>query len=229
MADAPERIDRLEYEKNSQGLNNKGTPYFDGPAEFLVDRVAAALKSVAEFAKIFGDLIDPYKRMDYSIRALPAIRLYNDQYTKDFDSWFINGDIKCDIILPASLRRNETQQVQDTLSAALVQQFRRPQFFETLKDEVPGLNELGKRMTVDKSLGFEWEETEVPLTQITINFRLDLRAWDLYLEQTDREKDSPFKKVLGDLESLVTLIEGLKDDNETTDVSIGATISTEGD
>lgn len=216
-----DRLDKIDYPKVPEGQPNKNTPFINSPAEFLVRQMADQLKEVKQWKSIFADNIDHYKRMDYSIRQLPALRMYNDDFTKEFESWFVEGDIKADIILPASLRRNETQQIQDTLSSALLQQFRRPTFFDRLNNAVPGLNELGKRFTVNKSLGFEWEENWVPLTQITINFRLDLRIWDDYLEATDRTKDSPFEAVLGNLESIVATINGLKDDNETTEVSLG--------
>ena len=230
MADNPERIDRIQYEKTAEGLPEKTKElFFNGPAEYLINRIVTRLKAVEPFARIFADSIDGYLRMDYSHRQLPAIRLYNELATKDYESWFIEGDIKMDIIFPANLRRVETQQIPDTLAGAIVQQFRRPNFFESLCSEVPGLNELGKRVTIDKSLGFEWGDTEVPLTQITLNFRLDLRQWDRYLEDTYRTKDSPFKAVLADLEAINTTIQGLKDDNETTDVSIVTEQTIEGD
>lgn len=214
-----ERIDNIVYQKDGQGVQVQTGVYYNGPAEFLVQRIAKELLKIDVWTQIFGDSIDGYKRMDYAIRQLPAMRIYNNNYTKESESWFIVGQILVDIILPASLRRNETQQIQDTLSGAVVQQFRRPGFFETLSQAVPGLNELGRTVDVDKSLGFEWEDTEVPLTQIILNFRLDLRQWDLYLEETNRTKDSPFEEVLGDLTKLVTEIRGLKDDNQTTEVT----------
>lgn len=209
-----ERIDTLTYETDGTGAQVRENPFFNGPAEFLVQEIARQLRTVPQWAQIFADNIDAYKRMDYSMRALPALRIYNDQATKEFESWFIEGDIKADIILPAVLRRDETQQIQDTLSMALLQQFRRPTFFDTLMERVPGLNELGRRFTVDKSLGFEWEETWVPLTQISINFRLDLRVWDDYLQETDRTKDSPFTVVLGSLDRIATKIQGIREDAE---------------
>lgn len=215
-----ERIENLKYtrdEKTRAPISEE--PFMNNPVEFLVHQMALQLKAVPQWKKIFGDQIDSYKRMDYSIRSLPALRLYNDDFNKEFESWFIEGDVKADIILPASMRRNETQQVQDTLASALLQQFRRPLFFDALDAVVPGLNELGKRFTCNKSLGFEWEEGMVPLTQITINFRLDLRVWDDYLEQTERTKDSPFEKVLGDLEKIVGTIDSLKDNNENAEVT----------
>lgn len=204
-----ERINKLD-----------SNPFLDGPAEFLVKSIAQRLLAVPQFAKIFGDSIDCYKRMDYSIRGLPAMRVYNNQFVKDYESWFINGSVTLDLILPASLRRQELQQVQDTLSAAVVQQFRRPGFFAALEGDVPGLNELGKRVEVDKSLGFEWGEQIVPLTQITLNFRLDLRKWDDYLEAQNRTKDSPFEETLGDLEKLYGVIEGLKSDSSQVQVAV---------
>lgn len=225
-----ERIDELKTAADTTTDEQKlGVPFFTGPAEFLVQETCRQLKLVSQWVKIFGDLIDPYKKMDYSMRALPALRIYNDDCRKEFESWFVEGDLKADIILPAVLRRNELQQVQDTLSMALLQQFRRPTFFETMNARVPGLNELGKRFSVDKSLGFEWEENWVPLTQITINFRLDLRIWDDYLEETDRTKDSPFEKVLGNLEKIATTIEGLKEDSTEAEIEIGIEQKTTGD
>lgn len=223
-----ERIDEIVYQRDEEGSRVRQEPFYDAPAEFLVAMIARELKKSEQWSKVFGSSIDPYMRMDYSIRQLPALRIYNLQYTKEAESWFIVGDIKADIIMPASLRRDETQQLQDTLSGAVVQQFRRPGFFRLLCGLVPGLNELGKVVNVDKSLGFEWETQEVPLTQITLNFRLDLRVWDDYLESTNRTKDSPYVEVLGDLDKLVGQIQGLKDDNATTDVVIGANVNVKG-
>lgn len=209
-----ERIDELTYQADNSGSQIKTPIYFNGPTEFLVQEIVRQLKLVTQWAKLFADNIDYYKRMDYSFRALPALRIYNDTLEKEFESWFINGDIKADVIFPASVRRNELQQIQDTVSMALLQQFRRPEFFDLMGQKVPGLNELGKRFTVDKSLGFEWEEAMVPLTQITINFRLDLRIWDNYLEETYRTKDTPYEASLKDLDRIVSEIQGLKDNED---------------
>lgn len=204
-----ERIDKFQPEL-----------FLDGPVEFLVKKVASEIANVEEFADIFSEFIDPYRRMDYPTRALPALRIYNEHSLKEFESWFIVGDLKLDVIFPPSIRRNETQQLQDTIAAALLQQFRRPTFFNTVGEGVPGLNELGKKFDVDKSLGFDWEKEIVPLTQITLNFRLDLRIWDDYLENSLRTKDDPFNKTLGALKRIVTTIQGMRDNNETVDVTV---------
>lgn len=227
---ANERIENLKTSDSNRVDETKiGEPFFTGPTEFLVQETCRQLKAIPQWTKIFGENIDPYRRMDYSMRMLPVLRVYNEETRKEFESWFIEGDLKADIILPAVLRRNELQQVQDTLSMALLQQFRRPTFFDVMCSRVPGLNELGKRFSVDKSLGFEWEEALVPLTQITINFRLDLRIWDDYLEETDRTKDSPFERVLGDLERISSTIEGLKEGSTEAETEIGIEQSTTGD
>lgn len=199
--------------------------YINGPAEFLVRKVVEELRATPQWAAIFGineddpqGFIDPYPRQDYPIRALPALRIYNHNYEKQFESWFIEGDLICDIIWPADLRREDQQQVQDTIGAALLQQFRRTTFFNIVSEKVPGLNELGKRFLVDKSKGFEWQDEIVPLTQIRVNFRIDLRQWDLYLEANDRTIDDPFEYTLKNLERIVTVIQGMRDDNKTVEV-----------
>lgn len=219
-------------------------PFLDGPGEYLVKTIAQKIVLVPQFSTVFGDFIDSYMRMDYGIRNLPALRIYNKTFTKEFESWFINGEILMDCIWPANIRREETQQLPDMISAALLQQFRRITFMGDVEtatqDEdaalegyktigVPGLNELGKRFSVDKSLGFETSDNHVvPLTQITLNFRIDLRQWDEYLEENDRTVDDPFDITLGDLQQVVTNIQGLRDDDSVSvEVGIDQTITDE--
>lgn len=200
-----------------------GDPFVSGPLEFLCEKVREHIAAVPEFAALFGSSIDAYCRMDYSMRELPALRIYNQQQNKEFDSWFVEGDILLDAIMPAGVRRNDVQQIQDTISAALMQQFRRPSFFDAVASGTPGLNELGKRFSVDKALGFEFGDTVVPLTQIRANVRLDLRQWDLFLESDERTKDEPFETTLGAVEFVKNIIDGLRDDNET-EVSVESDI-----
>lgn len=211
-----ERIDQLQYDRAISGTvaPTNTQNFYDGPGEFLCRQVVDALKADTTWAKIFGEYVDPYLREDYSQRALPALRIYSEGSRKEYESWFIEGDLKADIILPASIRRPETQQIPDTLCAALLQQFRRPEFFNALCELTPGLNELGKRFSTDKTLGFKFEETVVPLIQITVNFKIDLREWDQYLEETNRTKDSPFEEVLGDLTSIASVLQGLRDSQD---------------
>lgn len=219
-----EKIDKLEYKPAQFPSTIEGEEtnlFLTGPAEFLCKSVTDALLQIDVWKKIFGDYIDPYKRMDYPIRALPALRVYNNNFVKEFESWFIVGDIICDLIFPANIRRKETEQLPDSITAALLQQFRSPTFFQGICDITPGLNELGKRFDVDKSLAFEWEDGLVPLTQVSLNFRIDLRQWDLYLESDNRTKETPFERPLGNLEQIVTTIQGLRDD-DSVDITVGA-------
>jgi len=188
--------------------------FIDSPGDYLVRNIIDELKKISQWATLFKGGLDHYKRMDYSIRAVPAIRAYVDFYNKQFDSWFIEGDVTLDVILPADLRRYELEDVPGQIANALLQQFRRPTFFATLRELVPGLNELGKTFNVDKSLGFEINENIVPLTQIKANFRIDLREWDDYLTSTFRTKDEPFKKILANLEQISITVQAIEDNLE---------------
>lgn len=220
------RLDTLEIDPQA-GQNSL---WFNGPAEFLCFTVAKLLRADEFWGPFFGvnsadpaGFIDHYMRMDYPARSLPALRIYNDTYDKQFESWFIEGDLTLDAIFPASIRREETQQIPDSTAAAMLQQFRRPSFFDAVEALVPGLNELGKRFSVDKSMGFVWGEDSVPLTQMRVNFKIDLRVWDdNYLEQTNRTKDQPYKPTLGDLQRIVTQIQALRENVESPEVVIEA-------
>lgn len=213
-----QKIDKLTFESA-----DKSNLFYNGPGEFLVKAICDYLKA-SPWTDFFGEAIDDYRRMDYSHRQLPALRIYSPRMSKEYDSWFVDGDIRMDVILPSDIRRRETQVLQDTIASALLQEFRRPDGFAALAEIVPGLNELGKRYDANKDLGFEWQDQIVPLTQITMNFRVDLRIWDDYLEKTDRTKESPFTAVLGDLRQIVTdiaAVPGEDGSEEVVEVQVG--------
>jgi hypothetical protein len=217
-----ERLERIAYEEAVRPTTVEGVEtslFLTGPAEFLCDQVAKALAADPVWRAVFGEYVDAYKRMDYPLRALPALRIYNNEFAKNTESWFMEGDLTLDLIFPASVRRRELQQLPDSVTSAMVQQFRRPTFFLGLCGVVPGLNELGKSVHANKALAFEWGEDLVPLTQVSVNFRIDLRAWDDYLESDYRTKDQPFTRTLGDLQQIVTTIQALRDD-DSVDLSI---------
>lgn len=204
MAHEQEKVDRL-------------TPdlFLDGPTEYLCIGICALLKADPHWKQIFGDFVDPYERIDYAYRNLPALRVYNQTFTKEHESHYINGDLQLDAILPPSIRRPEHQTFQDRLAAALLQQFRRPGFFAAMRERVPGLNELGKVFSVDKTLGLQLKDDAAPMTQITLNFRVDLKEWDAYLEREGRTKDQPFEKTLEKLRTIAGEIRGVNDSGGT--------------
>lgn len=181
----------------------KVNPFIDGPADALVKSVAMGIALVPEFRYIFRDNIDVYERFDYSMRQLPALRVYNLAYRKEHESHYILGDLNIDILLPVEIRRAEQQQFQDVLSSAFVQQFRRPSFLQELLRTIPGLNELGKVFEVNKELGMVWDEGILPMTKMKPNFRIDLKQWDSYLEEQGRTFDDPFNVTLGELKKIV--------------------------
>jgi len=200
--------------------------WFLQPADRLPATVAAMLQQEPVFKRIFGDSIVDYKRMDFSMRELPALRVYNDQGRTDSDTWYLTGDLKLDIIFPASLRRRETQKFPDLVTSALLAMFRSDAFLRNVKASVPGLNELGKAYSWDKSLGFiAADAAELqPLTQITANFRILLEEWDRYLTSDDRTRDDPFRKTLGDLETLYLHFRAVNDAGETVLETVNTTI-----
>lgn len=198
--------------------------FLDGPAEFLSKSIAIGIGNVPQFASLFGDSIEDYDREDFSIRELPGLRVYGYKYTKEQESHYINGEVFMDVILPPLVRRSDTEAIQSQISSALVQQFRRPEFFAAMRAAVPGLNELGKVFSVDKSLGYQNtnDDAECPLTHMTLNFRLDLKEWDAYLESQGRTKDEPFQKTLENLRTIASKIQGIRVDSDlaTKDVEL---------
>lgn len=217
-----DRLEELVYSAPTEESTKESLEtslFLTQPGEFMVEQFVTLLKADAAWSTLFGDVIDSYDRMDYSQRELPAIRCYVEHSRKDYDSWFEDGEVKIDIIWPASIRRKELQRLPSTVAGAMLQQLRRAEFFISMCDKIPGLNEFGKRVTKDLSLGFAWQEGVIPLTQITANFRIDLREWDLYLESDNRTTGSPFVRSLEDLAEIRATIDALES-NDPDDVNI---------
>ena len=184
--------------------------------------VAKYIEAVPQFKTLFGEFIDGYLRTDYAIRNLPAMRIYQEEPYTAVDNWFVDGSLTCDIILPASIRRGNLHVISDLITGAVVQQFRRESFFKAVQLAVPGLNYLGQSITVSKNRAFGMDENgenPVPAATCTINFRIDLRQWDDYLESDGRTVDDPFERTLSNLTELATIIDALNDDGTTAGIT----------
>lgn len=224
-----ERIDQLVYASTARRSTVEGREsnlYATNPAEYLVSVIATDLKTREPWPTLFGSYIDAYERMDYPVRSLPAMRVYLENWTKNFESWFVDGKIAIDVIWPPAIRRRELTRLPSMIAGALMQQFRSLTFFRDVYTVVPGLNELGKSVDANLSMGFKWKDDVVPLTQVLMNFRIDLRDWDDYLTSDNRTKDQPFDRTLGDLRTIVGTINGVSDEAPTpVDITIGWSIN----
>jgi len=199
----------------SEKLDN-ATPslFLDGPGEFLAMQLAAQINLEPHFNEIFQGSVFDYQREDISYRELPALRIYTLDYTKEQESHYINGDVHADVIFPPNIRRENIETLSSRIASALLQQFRRPPFFATMCDLVPGLNELGKVFNINKSMVFQnTEQTdECPVVKITLNFRLDLKVWDQYLIDNGRTKDDPFDVTLKNLKIIAGIIQAIREE-----------------
>jgi hypothetical protein len=200
-------------------------PFISSPGDLLCHWTANLISQVPQFKKVFGSFIEGYMRMDHAIRNLPAVRIYQEEsQTMEADNWFIVGTLMLDILLPANLRREELHTVSDMLSNALLQQFRRTSFFQAVRAQVPGLNYLGQSITISKNRAFQFDEnTLVPCVVMSINFRIDLREWDEFLESTNRTVDDPFEITLANLSLIDTIIDPQNDDGTDSGVTVPVT------
>lgn len=175
--------------------------WFLQPADGIVAGMVALLKMEPVFAKIFGEEIDGYKRMDYGARAFPAMRIYSDTGRNEGVTWYAQGDVKVDVILPASVRRDDLQVFADRVTSVLFAQIRRQPFLDSMRKLVPGLNELGKLFSWDKGLAFQPAESEdlFPMVQLVVHYRVLMEEWDRFLESDERTVDQPFERTLDDL------------------------------
>lgn len=182
----------------------QGNPWLLQPGDKVVASFAAILAAEPVFAEVFGESIYPYKRMDIGARELPALRIYSDAGHKEGETWYAGSDLTIDCIFPLSTRRDDLQAFADTVTAALMAEFRRPSVLAAMREQVPGLNRIGWTLDYDKGLMFQPDdETDpVPMTQIVADWRVLLAEWDRYLEGDARTVDEPFQRTLAALKTI---------------------------
>lgn len=199
------------------------------PTDKIVPAICAELANEPVFKEMFGEAIEPYMRGDFSVRDLPALRVFDPNGRKDAETWYSEGIIRAEVIFPPSIRRAELQAYPALVRSALLAQFRRDSFFSAMRKQVPALNRLGWSFSWDNTLGFVARDADevCPMVQITIDWRVDMAEWDRYLESDDRTTDEPFEKTIGDLKKIVAKANALLDDGTEAVVEIPATVTIE--
>ena len=195
--------------------------FLTGPSESLVLTTLKQMGAISGFAKLFGPYKIPtgaigdeqqrwadYQRFDWSIRQLPAISVYEDQTEqKDSDQAFLRGNINFMIVWPPNFRRPDARRIEVAFKGAMQNWFVSKSVTDMLDElyyiqrpmKVPGLNEYGKTMTWTPNVNTIIENEACPVTMISANYRIDLRAWYRAMEYQGRTKENPFANSLSDL------------------------------
>jgi len=196
--------------------------FLTGPAEFLVAKTLLQLSQVKGFVALFGPykadasgnkLTDQqrwadYQRMDWSIRQLPAINIFESgTENKQSDNAYMTGTVQIQVYWPPNFRRSDLSRVPAAFRGALVNFFS-SQYVADMLDElyyiqrpakVYGLNEYGKQLAWSPNVEGVVDGELVPVTILDVSYRMDLRAWYRALEYMDRTKADPFDITLTDL------------------------------
>jgi len=191
-------------------------PFLSTPGDDLVAKTLMQLAAVPQFVKLFGPYVKDkqdqrwadYQRMDWSIRMLPCIAVFESQSEqKTSDSAWLVGNVTMHVYWPPSQRRSDLARV-PAIFKGILENFFGSQFVTDMLDElyyierpskVFGLNEYGKEMTWTTNVEGIVESEMVPVTMVDVRYRIDLRAWKRALEYFGRTKENPFEKTLDDL------------------------------
>lgn len=206
--------------------------FLTGAGEDLVPKLMLQLSKVKGFTELFGPYkVDAsgnkntdqqrwadYNRMDWSMRQLPAINVFESQVeTKQSDNAYLTGNISIQVYWPANFRRSDLARVPMAFRGALLNFFT-SQYVDDMLDElyyiqrpakVYGLNELGKAATWSPNVEGIIESELVPVTILEVPYRIDLRAWYRALEYMGRTKENPFIASLDDLAVTDFLFQGV--------------------
>lgn len=217
--------------------------FLTGPGEMIVANTLLQMSNIqnatgAAFTQLFGPYTAgnqqqrwaDYSRFDWSIRQLPVINVYEaESQDKTSSNAWINGAINLMALWAPNQRRSDLSRVQMAFNGAIQNFFESQQVIDMLDEiywherpaKVPGLNEYGKVMTWSPNVEGLVEDQLVPVTLVSIKYRLDLRAWYRALEFQNRTKQAPFYNSLSDL----TVIGGdyigvIKDDGSGVEIRI---------
>lgn len=162
-----------------------------------------------------------YDRRDWSIRQLPVINIFEAE-TEDKTSrnaW-LHGTVNVQVYWPPNFRRSDLARVPMAFRGALLNFFE-SKFITGMLDElyfiqrpekVPGLNEYGKVMTWSPNVEALIEDQLVPVSLVSVRYRIDLRAWYRAMEFDNRTTDLPFDRTLADLVQIGGEYDGVLDD-----------------
>lgn len=223
--------------------------FLTSPGESLVASTLLQMSSIqnqygAAFTQLFGPYTPPkpgqnqtanqrwadYSRYDWSIRQLPAINVYEaETEDKTSSNAWLNGTVNIMVLWGPNMRRSDWARVPMAFKGAL-QNFFESRYVRDMLDElywiqrpgikVPGLNEYGKIMTWSPNVEGIVENESVPVTIMSVKYRLDLRAWYRALEFQSRTKADPYLTPLSPLTKITGDYEGLRDDETTVEVDI---------
>lgn len=202
---------------NGQRITQKSldASFLTGPGEDLVPKLLLQLSSVPQMKELFGPYIADttgnktsdqqrwadYNRMDWSIRQLPAINVFEAATeNRDSDQAFLRGTVQIQVYWPPNFRRGDLARVpaafRGILNNFFSSHYTRLMFDEIYWHQRPmkvnGLNELGKMLTWSPNVEGLVEAEMVPVTILDVQYRIDLRSWYRALEFQTRTKKDPF-------------------------------------
>lgn len=208
--------------------------FLDSPGQLIVLRTLQQMARVNGYAMLFGPLtVGPvekgsqvaqaqrwadYQRFDWSIRQLPAINVYEEQTEeKTSSNAWLTGSIAIQVFWPPNFRRSDLARIPNAFKGSL-QNFFESDLVKNMLDElywiqrpekVPALNEYGKQMTWSPNIEGVIESELVPVTMVSVKYRIDLRAWYRHLEFDSRTKGDPFERTLADLTRIAGEYDGV--------------------
>lgn len=212
--------------KNNIDQKTIDDAFLTSPGEDLVAKTLLQLSSVKGMVELFGKYTPKrqdqrwadYQRMDWGLRQLPAINIFEAQTEdKTSDQAWLNGSIQFQIFWPANFRRSDLARVPSAFKGVL-QNFFSSKYVTSMLDElyfisrpqkVYGLNEYGKVMNWSPQTEGLVESELVPVTILDVRYRIDLRSWNRALEFMGRTKEDPFEVSLANLTSIVGGYDGV--------------------
>ncbi len=227
---------------NGQRINQASldASFLTGPGEDIVPKTLLQLSAIPQFVTLFGPYKSDasgnkksdqqrwadYQRMDWSIRQLPVINVFEaESLNRDSDQAFLRGTVQIQAYWPANMRRGDLARVPATFSAILENFFSShyctdmldPHFTIQRPMKVFGLNEYGKMLTWSPNVEGLVENELVPVTILNVQYRIDLRAWYRQLHFTTRTRQNPFvADQFGPLTEIDISYNGIDPDPEVT-------------
>lgn len=210
--------------------------FLTGPGQDIVPNTLFQMTQAQnDTCKPFLDLFGPftpdsnqqrwadYPRMDWSIRQLPVINVYQaESQEKEAPNGYLNGAVNIMTVWAPNQRRSDLSRVQTAYQGAIHNFFESDLVVQMIDEfyahvrpgKVNGLNEFGKSISWSPNIEGLVEDNIVPVTLITVKYRVDLRAWYRSLEFQNRTKAKPFQHTLAGLSDIGGVYAGVNDSGQ---------------
>lgn len=163
------------------------------PSQMLVQSICNFFtvgSKTIKFNDIFAGNVFPYRKTDDQANILPSINVYLLNTATLGDMGYYTGTIRIEFSLPASLFRERITEASVVIGDGFMLITRHPLWIEYMRNNVPGLLELGVSANINYQKIFNTNQDALVVIA-ELNFKLSWNGYYQYLNENGLDPLDP--------------------------------------